>query len=389
MVIKPMIRNNICMNAHPEGCAAYVAREVAYVRSRGKIPNGPKRVLVIGASTGYGLSSRITAAFGCDAGTIGVAFEREGSEKRTGTAGYYNTLAFEAEAQRAGLVAESINGDAFSHGMKEEVIGRIKELFSQVDLVVYSLASAVRTDPDTGEMYRSVLKPTGKGYTTKSIDPMTGEVKEAKAEPASEDEVRQTVKVMGGEDWDLWMKALLGAGVLAQGAVTVAYSYIGPELMASIYREGTIGKAKEDLEDTAIRLTGTLKPVGGKAYVSVNKALVTRSSAVIPAVPLYLALLFKIMKEKDAHEDCIQQIYRLFKERLYAGGPVPVDDKGRIRIDDWEFRNDVQAEIGRLWSQASTENIGAIGDLEKYRSDFLQMHGFGFDSIDYEKDVQP
>ncbi len=389
MVIKPMIRNNICMNAHPDGCAAYVAREVAYVRSRGKISNGPKRVLVIGSSTGYGLSSRITAAFGCDAGTIGVAFEREGSEKRTGTAGYYNTLAFEAEAKSAGLVAESINGDAFSHAMKEEVVGRIKKLFGQVDLVVYSLASAVRTDPDTGEMYRSVLKPTGKGYTTKSIDPMTGEVKEVTAEAASEEEIRHTVKVMGGEDWDLWMKSLLSAGVLAQGAVTVAYSYIGPDLMASIYRAGTIGKAKEDLEEKAIRLTDTLKAVGGKAYVSVNKALVTRSSAVIPAVPLYLALLFKVMKEKNVHEDCIQQIYRLFSERLYAGGQVPVDDKGRIRIDDWEFRSDVQSEISRLWPEASTGNIGSIGDLEKYRTDFLQMHGFGFDSVDYEKDVQP
>ncbi|HUX14689.1 MAG TPA: enoyl-ACP reductase FabV [Spirochaetia bacterium] len=389
MIIKPMIRSNICMNAHPDGCAAYVAREIAYVRSKGKIANAPKRVLVVGASTGYGLSSRITAAFAGDAGTIGVAFEREGSEKRTGTAGFYNTVAFEAEASKAGLVAESINGDAFSHEIKKDVIARIKRLFGSVDLVVYSLASAVRTDPDSGEMYRSVLKPIGRGYTIKSIDPMAGEVREVSAEAASEEEIRHTVKVMGGEDWELWIRALLSAGVLAPGARTVAYSYIGPELMAAIYREGTIGRAKVDLESTAARLTAMMAEIQGRAWVSVNKALVTRASAVIPAVPLYLALLFKIMKQKGTHEECIQQMYRLFKERLYGGTPVPVDEKGRIRIDDWELRDEVQSEITRLWPKASTENITELGDLDQYRTDFLQMHGFGFDSVDYEKEVEP
>jgi enoyl-[acyl-carrier protein] reductase/trans-2-enoyl-CoA reductase (NAD+) len=389
MVIKPMIRNNLCMNAHPEGCAAYVAREIAYIRSRGQIKNGPQKVLVIGSSTGYGLSSRITAAFGCGAGTIGVAFEREASEKRTGTAGWYNTIAFEAEAKKAGLVAESINDDAFSHEVKQRTVSRIRELFGKVDLVVYSLASPVRTDPDTKEMYRSVLKPIGSSYTAKSIDPMTGEIKEMSVDPATEEETRQTMKVMGGEDWMLWLKTLLEAGVLAEGVKTVAYSYIGPELTRSIYREGTIGKAKEDLERTAAELTAQLESVGGNAYVSVNKALVTRSSAVIPVVPLYISILFRIMKEKNIHEACIQQMYRLFADRLYAEGETAVDSHGRIRLDDWEMREDVQSEISRLWTTVTTENLKSIGDLAQYQEDFLQIHGFGFDTVDYEKDVTP
>jgi len=389
MVIKPMIRNNICMNAHPEGCAAYVAREVQYVRSKGAIKNAPKHVLVIGSSTGYGLSSRITAAFGGGAGTLGVAFEREASEKRTGTAGWYNTVAFEAEARKAGLVAETINDDAFTYEVKAETVSRIKRLFGTVDLVVYSLASGVRTDPDTKEMYRSVLKPIGAEYTAKSIDFMTGEVKDITVSPATDEDVRQTVNVMGGDDWMLWIKALLEAGVLAPGAKTVAYSYIGPELTKSIYREGTIGKAKEHLEATAAKLTAMLAPVSGTAYVSVNKAVVTRASAVIPVVPLYISILFRIMKEKGLHEDCIQQMYRLFAERLYTGGKVPVDEEGRIRVDDWEMRDDVQQEIARQWSGVTSENLKQIGDLSQYQSDFLQMHGFGFDSIDYEKDVNP
>ncbi len=387
MILQPMIRNNICMNAHPVGCAEHVKEQIEYVRGREKIEM-PKRVLVIGSSAGYGLASRITAAFAGDAGTIGVAYEKPASGKRPATVGWYNTEVFEKTARENGLVAESVIGDAFSDEIKQEVIEKIKTLFGQVDLVVYSLASGVRTDPKTGETYRSALKPIGGEYTAKSIDPMSGVVSDVTIGPATDEETESTVKVMGGEDWQLWVEALLGAGVLADGAVTVAYSYIGPEVTRAVYRDGTIGKAKEHLEQSAAGIDRRLADIGGHAYVSVNKALVTRSSAVIPVVPLYLAALFRVMKEKGLHEGCIEQMYRLFSKRLYAGSEVPVDEDGRIRLDDWEMRDDVQKAVAALWNRVTTENVGELIDIESYKTEFLNIHGFGYDSVDYDVDVE-
>lgn len=387
MILQPMIRNNICMNAHPVGCAVHVREQIEYVRGREKIEM-PKRVLVIGSSAGYGLASRITAAFAGGAGTIGVAYEKPASGKRPATVGWYNTEVFEKAARENGLVAESVIGDAFSDEVKQEVIEKIKALLGQVDLVVYSLASGVRTDPKTGETYRSALKPIGGEYTAKSIDPMSGVVADVTIQPATDEETESTVKVMGGEDWELWVEALLGAGVLADGAITVAYSYIGPEVTRAVYRDGTIGKAKEHLEKSAAGIDRRLTDIGGHAYVSVNKALVTRSSAVIPVVPLYLASLFRVMKEKGLHEGCIEQMYRLFSERLYAGGAVPVDGDGRIRLDDWEMRDDVQQAVAALWDRVTTENVGELIDIESYKTEFLNIHGFGYDSVDYDADVE-
>lgn len=386
MIVKPMIRNNICMNAHPKGCNLHVKEQVDYVHQQGVIP-GPKRVLVIGGSAGYGLASRIVAAFGCGAGTICVAFEREPNDKRLGSAGWYTATAFDAEARAAGLVSETLFADAFSHETKKQTAARIRELFGTVDLVIYSLASGMRIDPDTGEQYRSVLKPLGQTYRNKTVDPMTGELSDAEITPATEEEAAATVKVMGGEDWELWINVLETEGVLAEGAMTVAYSYIGPELTRPVYREGTIGRAKDHLEATARTLDGRMKRHGGRAFVSVNKALVTRASAVIPVVPLYLGILYRIMKEKGLHEGCIEQIYRLFAERLYAGGDPAVDDQGRIRLDDWEMREDVQAEVDRIWPTVTPENLDQVADLDGYRSDFLQLHGFEYPQINYDEEV--
>lgn len=390
MVIKPMIRNNICMNAHPDGCEKDVLDQIAYVRSKGAVGGGkgPKRALVIGSSTGFGLASRITLAYSFGASTLGVAFEREAAEKRTATMGWYNTVAFEKQAKADGLYAESLNGDAFSNEVKQQVIDKIRKDLGTVDLVVYSLASPVRTDPASGETYRSVLKPIGEQFTAKSINPETGEIREFSIEPASQEEIDNTVKVMGGEDWELWIDALQSAGVLAEGAKTVAYSYIGPDVTKEVYRDGTIGKAKEHLEKSAAGITKKLGAIGGEARVSVNKALVTRASAVIPVVPLYLALLFKIMKAKGIHEGCIEQMHRLFTAKLYVD-KVPTDADGRIRMDDWELREDVQAEIGKLWPQVTSENISQLGDLAGYHDDFLRLHGFGRPDIDYDADVDP
>ncbi len=387
MVIKPMIRNNICMNAHPVGCGEHVRRQIEYVRQAGSI-DGPKRVLVIGGSTGYGLASRIVAAFGCEAATVSVAFEKEGTSKRTATAGWYNTLAFDEFAGESGLRSISLNGDAFSHEMKQQVIEAVREHLGQVDLVIYSLASPVRTDPDTGTLYRSALKPIGKPFTGRSLDLMKGEIGEVHLEPASEEEIEGTVKVMGGEDWTLWIEALEQAGVLAENPLTVAYSYIGSELTREVYRDGTIGRAKDHLEQTAKELHGRMARYGGQAYVSVNKAVVTRSSAVIP-VGLYFVLLSGVMQETGLDEGCVEQCYRLFSDRLYRGGEIPTDDEGRIRLDDWELRDDVQAEVRRRWELVSNENIHELADLEDYRKQFLQIHGFGYDNVDYEADVTP
>jgi len=388
MVLKAKIINNICLNSHPVGCAADVARQIAYVRSKGPVKNGPKNVLVIGSSTGYGLATRIEAAFGAGAKTIGVAFEKAGSEKGPGTAGFYNTLAFDAAAQKEGLFSLSFNGDAFGNEMKAQVVEAAKQHLGKIDLMVYSLASPVRTDPQTGVLHRSVLKPLGQDFTAKSVDPFKGEIRVSTVTPATEDELAATVKVMGGEDWELWVDALEKAGLLAEGFSTVAYSYIGPQVTYPFYRSGTIGKAKEHLEKTSHGLDARLKKaVKGSAYVSVNKALVTRASAVIPAVSLYISLLYKIMKKAGTHEGCIEQIDRLFRDRLYAGKPVPVDAEGLIRIDDWEMDPKIQAEVTRLWDQVTPETLKDLCDLKGFEEDFLQLNGFGVPGVDYEADV--
>lgn len=389
MIIKPKVRGFICTTAHPLGCAAHVQEQIDYVKQQPAI-DGAKKVLVIGASTGYGLASRITAAFGCKAATLGVFFEKPASGSRTATAGWYNTAAFEQAARAEGLYAESINGDAFSNEMKQQVIEKIRQDLGKVDLVVYSLASPRRTHPDTGETFSSVLKPIGQTYTNKTVDIHTGEVTDISLEPATEEEIAATVAVMGGEDWSMWIDALLAADVLEEGAKTIAYSYIGPEVTYPVYREGTIGRAKDDLERTSHKLNAKLQEkLGGHAFVSVNKALVTQSSAAIPVVPLYISLLFKVMKQKGLHEDCIEQIVRLFRDRLYTGNSVPVDEEGRIRIDDLEMREDVQREVDQLWQQVSTDNLEQISDIAGYREEFFKLFGFGFASVDYEADTDP
>ncbi|TBX66602.1 trans-2-enoyl-CoA reductase family protein [Flavobacterium silvisoli] len=383
MIIEPRMRGFICLTAHPDGCAQSVKNQIAYVKSKGAI-DGPKKVLVIGASTGFGLASRITSAFGSDAATIGVFFEKEPAEGKTATPGWYNSAAFENEAHNAGLYAKSINGDAFSNEVKQETIDLIKADLGQVDLVIYSLASPVRMHPVTGVLHRSVLKPIGSTFTNKTVDFHTGNVSQVTIEPANEEDIKNTVVVMGGEDWAMWMEALNKAGVLAQGATTIAYSYIGPEVTEAVYRKGTIGRAKDHLEATAFEITDSLKSIGCKAYVSVNKALVTQASSAIPVIPLYISLLYKTMKAEGIHEGCIEQIQRLFGERLYTGNAIPTDDKGRIRIDDWEMREDIQNQIKALWETATTENLNEIGDLAGYKQDFLNLFGFGFDGVDYD-----
>ncbi|MCD8529336.1 MAG: trans-2-enoyl-CoA reductase family protein [Flavobacterium sp.] len=386
MIIEPRMRGFICLTAHPKGCEQNVKNQIEYVKSKGKI-NGPKRVLVIGASTGFGLASRITSAFGSDAATIGVFFEKEPSEGKTASPGWYNSAAFEVEAHKAGLYAKSINGDAFSNEVKQQTIDMIKADLGQVDLIIYSLASPVRQHPVTGVLHRSTLKPIGSTFTNKTVDFHTGNVTQVSIEPANEEDIANTVVVMGGEDWAMWMDALKGAGVLAEGATTIAYSYIGPEVTEAVYRKGTIGRAKDHLEATAFEITEKLKDINGKGYVSVNKALVTQASSAIPVIPLYISLLYKIMKAEGIHEGCIEQIQRLYAERLYTGNAVPTDDKGRIRIDDWEMRADVQEKIAKLWGESTTETLVELGDLAGYKQDFLNLFGFGFDGVDYQADT--
>ena len=388
MIIAPKIRGFICTTAHPEGCAKHVAEQIAVVKSRGPIAGGPKKVLVIGSSTGYGLSSRIAAAFGSNAATIGVFFERPGEADRSATAGWYNTRAFEQEAAAAGLYARSFNGDAFSAAIKEQVIQAIQADLGQVDLVVYSLASPRRTDPKTGEIYKSVLKPIGESYTNKNLNTTTGVVNEITIEPAEGDDVAQTTAVMGGEDWELWMDALLEAGVLSDHVQTVAYSYIGPEVTWPIYKNGTIGRAKEDLERVQRELDVKLVPLNGKAWVSVNKALVTQASSAIPVVPLYISLLYKTMKAAGTHEDCIEQMDRLLRERLYHENPQP-DEAGRIRVDDWEMAPQIQERVSKNWQEVNTENFQELGDFEGYQSSFLRLFGFGLEGVDYTAETDP
>ncbi|WP_199138818.1 enoyl-ACP reductase FabV [Pedobacter sp. ASV12] len=386
MIIEPRMRGFICLTAHPKGCEQNVINQINYIKSKGAI-NGPKKVLVIGASTGFGLASRITSAFGAGAATIGVYFEKPPKEGKTASPGWYNTAAFEAEAQKAGLYAKSINGDAFSNEVKTQTIDLIKADLGQIDLVIYSLASPVRTNPKTGITHRSVLKPIGGTFTDKTVDFHTGIVSEVSIEPANEEEIENTVAVMGGEDWEMWIDALKEAGVLADGFTTVAYSYIGPAVTEAVYRKGTIGRAKDHLEATAFTITDKLKDINGKGYVSVNKALVTQASSAIPVIPLYISLLYKIMKAEGIHEGCIEQIQRLYQDRLYTGATVPVDEKGRIRIDDWEMREDVQNRVVELWKDATTETLPAIGDLAGYKTDFLNLFGFDIAGVDYQADV--
>lgn len=388
MIIQPKTRGFICTTAHPDGCAIQVQRQVEYVKGKPAV-KGPRNALVIGASTGYGLASRIVAAFGAGANTIGVYFDKAAEGARTASAGWYNSAAFEQSASEAGLKSFSIVGDAFSDEIKDKTIATIREELGQVDLVVYSVASPRRTHPKTGETFSSVIKPLGGTYTNKTVNFHTGEVSLASIEPATDDEVRQTVAVMGGEDWEMWIDALREAGVLAEDATTVAYTYIGPEITHAVYREGTIGRAKEHLEETGLRLNDRLSATGGRAFVSVNKALVTQSSSAIPVVPLYISVLYKVMKEKVLHEGCIEQMYRLFSERLYGGGETAVDDKGRIRIDDWEMRPEVQAEVEKLWAALSTENVYELSDLEGYRKEFFQLFGFETGAVDYEAEAEP
>lgn len=385
MIIEPRTRGFICLTAHPTGCEQNVINQIEYVKSKGAI-NGAKKVLVIGASTGFGLASRISSAFGSDAATIGVFFDKPSAPGKTGSAGYYNTAAFEKHAHEAGLYAKSINGDAFSNEIKRKTLDMIKEDLGQVDLVIYSLASPVRTHPETGTRYKSVLKPIGGVFSNKTVDFHTGNVTDISINPAEGEDIANTVAVMGGEDWKMWMDALQSENLLSEGATTVAYSYIGPSLTEAVYRKGTIGAAKDHLEATAFTITDDLKSIGGNAYVSVNKALVTQASSAIPVIPLYISLLYKIMKAKGIHEGCIEQIQRLYSERLF-GGNLDLDANGRIRIDDWEMREDVQAEVAELWKTASTENLSDIGDLVGYSDDFFNLFGFKVEGIDYNADV--
>jgi len=384
--VKPMIINNVCLTTHPEGCAAMVNEQINWTKSQKKI-EGPKNALIIGCSTGYGLSSRIAATFSSGAGTIGISFEKVPTAKKTGSPGYYNNAEFDKQANAAGYVSETINGDAFSNETREEVIELIKKHFGKVDLIIYSLASPVRKDPATGILHKSVLKPIDEVFTAKSVDFMKEIVKDVTINPIEEGDIENTVKVMGGEDWEIWINTLSEAGVLADDVKTVAYSYIGPEVTSSIYRNGTIGKAKEHLEATGLKINEKLKVKGGNAFVSVNKALVTRASAYIPVVSLYISILFKVMKPKGIHEGCMEQIYRLYNERLYVNGETPVDSEGRIRIDDLEMRHDIQAEVSKLWEKVSTETLLEVTDIKGYRKDFLQLHGFDVEGIDYGKDV--
>lgn len=388
MIIQPRVRGFICLTSHPEGTAQHVKQQIDYIKSKGKIENGPKKVLVIGASTGFGLASRISVAFGSDAATIGVFFEKPATPGKPGTAGWYNTAAFEKEAHTAGLYAKSINGDAFSDEIKKQTIDLIKEDLGQVDLIVYSLASPRRTHPKTGVAHTSVLKPIGQAFTDKTVDFHSGVISDISIQPVeNEEDIDNTVAVMGGEDWKFWVEQLKEAGVLADGVKTVAYSYIGPELTYPIYRNGTIGRAKDDLEGTVTVINDLLKDLGGVSYVSVNKALVTQSSSAIPVVPLYISLLYKVMKEKGIHEGTIEQMQRLFADRLYANGSLQLDEKGRIRVDDWEMRKDVQEEVAKLWEQATTENLEQISDIVGYRNEFFNLFGFNFDSVDYDADT--
>lgn len=390
MVISPKIRGFICTNAHPAGCAENVAQQIDFIKSQKDTLNTdvtatPKNVLVIGSSTGYGLASRITAAYGYGAKTLGLFFEKPPTEKRTGSAGFYNSAAFEAQAKSDGLYAKSINGDAFSNEAKEKVIELIKADMGKIDLVVYSLASPRRTDPTDGVTYSSVLKPIGEAYTAKNLNTDTQVIGEIACEPANDQEIADTIKVMGGEDWSLWMNALSDAGVLEEGCRTVAYTYIGDKLTKPIYGHATIGKAKEHLDTTAAELNSELNV---DAHVSVLKAVVTQASSAIPVMPLYLSILFKEMKAAGTHEGCIEQLARLYKECVYSANPR-LDDEQRYRVDELELLPEMQAKVEAIWPQVTTENLNELSDFAAYRSEFLRLFGFGIEGVDYDADVSP
>lgn len=389
MIIKPKTRGFICTTTHPTGCEANIKEQIARVKADGEVLNGPKNVLVIGASTGYGLASRITAAFGSGAATLGVFLEKPATEKKTGSAGWYNSAAFEKAAHAEGLYAKSINGDAFSNEMRAKAIEMIKADLGQIDLVVYSLASPVRKLPDTGEVIRSALKPIGNTYKATAVDTSKDIIINAEIEPATEKEIQDTITVMGGEDWELWMHALKGAGVLADGVKTVSYSYIGTDITWPIYWHGALGKAKEDMDRAADALRNDLAKIHGSANVAVLKSVVTQASAAIPVMPLYIAMGFTVMKALNIHEGCIEQINRMFRTQLYKDDGATLDDAARIRMDDWELRDDVQTKVKELWPKVTSENIFELTDYQGYKDEFLKLFGFGIDGIDYEADVDP
>ncbi len=388
MIIEPKTRGFICTTAHPVGCEHNIREEIDYTKAQGPLENGPKRVLVVGSSSGYGMASRIVSAFGADAATLGVFFEKAPTEKRTASAGWYNAAAFDKFAKEAGLYAKSFNGDAFSHAAKEKVIEQIKADLGEIDLLVYSLASPVRKMPDSGETVRSALKPIGKPFRSTAIDTNKDEIIDAEVEPATEEEIEGTVTVMGGEDWALWVEALKEAGVLADGFKTVAYSYIGTEITWPIYWEGALGKAKQHLDRTAAELREKLADVDGQANVAMLKSVVTQASAAIPVMPLYLSIVFKVMKEKGLHEGCIEQINRLLRTGLYGEG-AEIDEEQRYRLDDWELRDDVQQACREIWPQVTTENLFELTDYASYKKEFLKLFGFGVKGVDYSADVSP
>ncbi len=388
MVIKPKIRGFICTNAHPVGCAASVQQQIDYVKAQGAIDNPPKNVLVLGCSTGYGLASRIVSAFGGGANTLGVCFEKAPTERKTGTAGWYNTAGFHAKAKDAGLYAKTLNGDAFSDEMKQQVIETLKADMGKVDLVIYSLASPRRTDPKTGDVYKSTLKPVGSAYTTKTYDTDKDLVHDISLEPANEEEIANTIKVMGGEDWELWLEALSEADLLADKCKTTAYTYVGKELTWPIYGQATIGKAKEDLDRAAKAIVSANADKNVQAYVSSLKALVTQASSAIPVMPLYISLIYKVMKEEGTHQGCIEQIYDLFAEKLSQAQPE-VDEHGRLYMNGKETNDATQAKIKALWDQVSQENFHELSDYAGYHHEFLRLFGFDLENVDYDADVSP
>lgn len=388
MVIQPKIRGFICTNAHPVGCAEHVKEQIDYVKKLGPVANGPKNVLVIGASTGYGLASRITAAFGSGANTLGIFFEKEPSETKTASAGWYNTAAFEQAAMAEGLWNKHLNGDAFTDELKAQAIDIIRSEMGKIDLVVYSLAAPRRKDPVSGEVFSSVLKPIGQSYTARTLNTSKREIEEVSVEPANDDEIYQTVKVMGGEDWERWLDQLEAAGVLADNCQTVAYTYIGKELTWPIYGKATIGKAKEDLDRAAAAITAKLDNKKGKAYVASLKALVTQASSAIPIMPLYISLLYRVMKAEGTHEGCIEQINGLFRQGLYSDAPI-MDDAGRLRMDGKELSPHIQQAVKDLWGQVTTDTIDSLTDYKGYHNEFLRLFGFGYQHVDYDAEVSP
>ena len=389
MSSKPRIRAFISTTAHPAGCAASVNAQIDRVRELGAVDASIRKVLVLGASGGYGLASRITAAFGCGADTLGVSFEKPPSEGKTATAGWYNNIAFEDAARASGLYAKSLDGDAFSDEMKQRVIDAVRKDLGQIDLLIYSLASPVRQHPRTGVLHRSVIKPLGEPVHIKTLNVDKGLVHEVDLEPADAEETENTVAVMGGEDWEFWVEALQDAGLLGSGFRTLAFTYIGSDLTWPIYWDGTLGKAKEDLDRAAKAITARLAAVKGSARVATLKAIVSQASSAIPVVPLYASLLFKVMKEANRHESIIEHVYRLFATQLATGATPNLDDAGRIRIDDWELAPEIQDEVRRRWPLVTTENLPQLGDLEGFRKDFLKIFGFGIDGVDYEAEQDP